>query len=700
MLPSNDAHGSADAAVFPDAAAVPDDAEDVSVDPGPDTSGVPRLDVMSEVVFADGFEDAFEGGLEDSLGDSNADTLVAPGDAAVIPDAGGGDAGPGDAGAADAASGDLPEAAPLGCPGGKTCLRELPHARVNVHFHPHAGKQLTMAMVHSALADGVNSIELDLHCRAVPGGAPEVIANHDGPTAQSPRLADILDTVTLAVGADGSVQGDGLQFFVVLEPKSGDDVCGDPGLLDRVFETIAPYEASVATGVGPSDPARGITFVVTGALAGDLYDEYGASGLNRLAIVEGHDYANEIQPLSPGAFQWKAIEYGSVPGKINTAHQSGFNVRVWFSNGDEDKLRGALAAGADSLNCDFDEIGFCHELLHAQRPRGSAPTLAQVGQSTLLGWRGLSSNSLYVALGTPTAAGPVFSRQVNLGWLLADEPQALAPAVALLPDGRLLAAYEGTEAQRLWAVAGAFSSLDSFVTFHGGEQKLTLPNDAGRRGSNPGLAVASDGRTLMPYEGTSGQKLWYLSGSIDDDGTFSADEYSLTEGDSRRGYEPSAAFHPDGRVVVVYRGTAEDRLFYVTGVVNGAGELLGDEHKLTTNDDKRRGRQPSIAIAGSGRVVIAYEGTADDKLWLSHGTLDVAGALQGVQEAQIVDAAGTAVKGRSPAAAFDAANRLTVLYEGTADGKLWFVSGSLNASTGKIAGHETLLDMDLGNNAP
>ena len=55
-------------------------------------------------------------------------------------------------------------------------------------------------------------------------------------------------------------------------------------------------------------------------------------------------------------------------------------------------------------------------------------------------------------------------------------------------------------------------------------------------------------------------------------------------------------------MIVVYRGTAEDRLYYVTGEVNAAGELVGDEHKLTTSDDKRRGRQPSIAIAESGRA--------------------------------------------------------------------------------------------------
>jgi hypothetical protein len=72
------------------------------------------------------------------------------------------------------------------------------------------------------------------------------------------------------------------------------------------------------------------------------------------------------------------------------------------------------------------------------------------------------------------------------------------------------------------------------------------------------------------------------------------------------------------------------------------------------------------------------------------------GALTGVRESLLRDDRGVVVHGHHPTAAFDAAGRLTILYEGTDEQKLFYVSGTLDVASGRIAGSERLLDMDFG----
>ena len=589
----------------------------------------------------------------------------------------------------------------IGCTG--NYIYEYPHTRVSIHAHPHSGERLNLDKIRSALSKRVHEQELDLHYRRSDG---QIVADHDNAFSSSPTLTSIIDAILAHRGTASTVQNDGRQFMLVLEPKQpeNDEEGNVQQLLEGTFTVLQRYAPYFSTAVGRFGAPRGITVVITGSLAQTFYQQYQGRGLNRLAVVEEHNYAGEITDRSPAQnprlpFQWTALKYGDSSGElrgmVNARHDSGYNVRAWFDDDGDDAVRVAFAAGADSLNCDFNQIDFCNGMLRSQQPRGPFPSLAARGDQVALSYRGNSSNSIYFATGTLGPQGPRFTRQINLTWLLAQTPQAIAPCVGLAPDGRIVEVYEGTAERRLWYVAGQFASLDRFLLFRGGEHRITLDNGS-RRGSFPSVAFSPDGRMVVLYQGTSAPALFYTSGTLGGDGSYSATEFALTQGDARRGFTPSIAFDSSGHLIAVYRGTDNLRLFYVSGRLDPQGRIVGNEFRLTTPDEARRGFAPWVTVSRDGLWVIAYEGTDDAKIFFSYGTLGPDGLLVGVREAPLIDDKGVVVHGHHPTAAFDSSGRLTILYEGTNDGKLFFVSGPLDAVTGRIAGSERLLDMDFG----
>src|SRR5205807_2410425 len=155
------------------------------------------------------------------------------------------------------------------------------------------------------------------------------------------------------------------------------------------------------------------------------------------------------------------------------------------------------------------------------------------------------------------------------------------------------------------------------------------------------VAISPTGQVVAVYQGTKAPALWYVSGSLDTSGALNANEYSLTEGDTRRGYTPSIAFDAAGHVLVAYRGTENNRLFYVSGSLDSEGRIVGHEFELTDFHEHRRGYTPSVAFDKSGGVVLAYEGTGEHKIFLSRGTLAADGSITNLQETQLIDAAGT-----------------------------------------------------------
>jgi hypothetical protein len=578
----------------------------------------------------------------------------------------------------------------------RSWIHEFPHPRVVVHFHS-VGVP-TLDQVSEALQQGVHAVELDLHFRPGGPGGGDVFCGHDGLTPNSPRLSEMIKLILDQKAGHPTVQGDGRQFFLVLEPK--DD---DRRLFDGIYQILLDTQEELSTAAEPGTGPRAITVVITGnyvlQCTGWLLARHGA-GANRLLIGEAIDYTGVIEDLSgakpPATFQWVALQYDdALAGHVNALHMANdpgyagrFNARAWDTD-DDDKFTQALAAGFDSVNCDPGDAVRFQQIMASQRPRGRLPWLtARNGQATLV-WRGADSENLYLSRGTIGPGGLQFSRQICLSTFLRDRPFASAPSAVLLPDGRILAVYQGTDAQRLWYVSGRFDSADRFLAFAGAQFRLTLPDDAGRRGSLPAVAVAPDGRIVVVYEGTDEERLWYVSGFLNAAGQLIGPEYELTEGNARRGHAPTVAFAPTGEVVVVYEGTDQHRLWYVSGTIDSTGQIVGQEHRLSQGD-ARRGSTPCVAFNGEGLVVVVYEGTSAQRLWYISGRL-IDGQIQG-REFELTQ--GDARRGSRPTIAFGAAGTAAVLYQGTDEAKLWYVLGQSDAQ-GQLIGEESLLDMHL-----
>ena len=410
------------------------------------------------------------------------------------------------------------------------------------------------------------------------------------------------------------------------------------------------------------------------------------------------------------------IEHENERGQVNTYHNLGvdaFNMRVWNQDDNNDYQPIALSTGADSVNArssDLDgSIEYFQQIIQHQAPRGGSPSLAEGESQAALVWRGADSNNLYIALGSsslvfsPQLINPWgFSRQLNLTYLLEEKPLANSPAVAFTPQQQLVIVYEGTEEKRLWYITGSFSSPDRFITFVGMQHRLTLPHDKGRLGTNPSVAVGPDGRVIVAYQGSGDQKLWYVSGYLHA-GVLEGNEHSLSLPDARpghtpsilRGHAPSIAIDSAGKVIVVYQRADDNKLWYVYGEVDPhSGEIIGTTLPLTGGEGIL-GASPSLAIDANGQVLIAFElpspGLHVQPLGYFSGSRDTTGRINGTAFPLTED---NHRMGTHPTVSFSSNGFATILYTGTHDQKLWYVSGTID-QTGRLTGPERLLDMSL-----
>jgi hypothetical protein len=249
--------------------------------------------------------------------------------------------------------------------GPMTYINEFPHPRVVVHYHPTA-EQFSLDDVEFALGKGVHAIEVDVHYRPSDG---MIVCNHDKVTAESPALDQVIELILRKKGDSPSVNGDGLQFFLVIEPKEN-----SPVLFDGVARVLSRYVRSLSTGAVKGGRPRGITVVITGAYPRQFYSHFPPEMVNRLCIAETHDYAGEISSLSSTetCFQWISLRWGVEKSRVydlqhgvDTRLQGRFKVRIWDGHANMDKC---LAFGADSVNADRDEIDTLNELIGSHHP--------------------------------------------------------------------------------------------------------------------------------------------------------------------------------------------------------------------------------------------------------------------------------------------------------------------------------------------
>jgi dienelactone hydrolase len=579
-----------------------------------------------------------------------------------------------------------------------TFINEFPHPRFIMNFDPNPDDEpYGLDVLQGALNQSGHRVSaIELHALYRSADRTVIWAHDQDYESGALPLSDAIDYILQFKGTSPTVYNDHRQFFLVVTPHSK-----DPRLPDGIYQLLGQYAQHLSTAVNSDQPPRGITVIISGE-SQTFYEHRSGRSVNRLCIVEGVDYTllNDIVNRTRQPFQWVLIEHEKERGQVNTYHNldvDSFNVRVW--NADDDP-RLAIASGADSVNARSSDLSGTiqqlQDILQSQAPRGTSPSLAEGNSQAVLVWRGADSNNLYVALGSSLLLFSQeinpwgFSRQINLTYLLEDQPLAQAPAVALTPQEELIIVYEGTDAQRLWYITGRFISPDRFITFQGMQHRLTLPGDAGRRGSNPSVAVGPDGRVIVVYEGTDDQRLWYVSGFLHA-GVLEGTEFSLSQHDSRRGYTPSIAIDSAGQVIVVYRGTDQEKLWYVSGQVDPhTGEIIGTEFSLT-EQNARRGFTPSVAIDANGQVLIAYEGTENQRLWYVSGSRDGTGRINGTEFSLTEH---NARRGTHPTVSFSSNGFATILYTGTDAAKLWFVTGTID-QTGRLNGQEQLLNMSL-----
>jgi|GEM_PF-2459490 len=563
-----------------------------------------------------------------------------------------------------------------------TWINEFPHRPINISWHP-TGNDFSLEAIDEALGQGVQALEFDLHLRD-----GKIRVNHDSPSDNKPTLEQSVDRVLQWKGDHQTVQNDGYQFFLWLDLKSGGgqfyqiiyDVFGD---------RLASLSTAVAQNESGRDYARALTIVITGnqrAMQDWLNERHGADAVNRRFLFQ-NTRTNSIQNISDHqeAFEWNSYRHPAYRGRVNDDHQSDVNVRTWNTGDNKNgSMSEALRSGVDKINANLNKIDDLRSLISSQQPRGSAPGIAFASRRAAITWRGKNEPNLYVAQGqySPKTRKLGFERQIALTYLLEEEPMAEAPAIDLRDDGTMLLAYEGTGGSRLWTVAGRFIDPVRFVTFDGGEHRLLNV-----LGSDPSSNFTPDGRVLISYRGTNKSRLFYVTGQLAGVAV-NGQEHRLTEGDARRGSHPRVAFVED-KIIVVYKGTDNDNLFYVVGSLSDTGEIVGDEHRLTIGD-ARRGSNPSIAASSTGQIVIVYEGTNDQKLFYVSGRLD--GTKIEGQEFSLTEGSGR--RGHRPAVAFTPDDDIVVLYEGTGEERLWYVAGQID-ETGRIDGDEHLLDMGI-----
>jgi hypothetical protein len=589
----------------------------------------------------------------------------------------------------------------------RTFINEFPHPRFIVTFDPNPDDEpYSLDVLQEALDNHATAIELHAQYRSADH---TVIWEHDtSHKSGSLPLRDAIDYILQHMGESSTVYNDHRQFFLMVTPHSS-----DPRLFNGIFDLLGQYTQHLSTAVNSDEPPRGITVILSGNSA-QFYEGISGTNANRLCIVEGVDYVrlNDIINRTRQPFQWVLFEDENERGQVNTYHQPGvdaFNVRVWnadphWSNGLHlgNNQPVALASGVDSVNARPSDLGgsieHFQQIIQSQGPRGGSPSFAAGASQAALVWRGADSNNLYIALGSSSLVTSQqqinpwgFSRQINLTYLLEDQPLAKAPAVALTPQQQLVIVYEGTDAQRLWYITRTFTSPNQFVTFDGMQHRLTLPHDAGRRGSNPSVAVGPDGRVIVVYEGKGDQRLRYVSGFLHA-GILEGTEHSLSQPNPLHGHTPSIAIDSAGKVIVVYHSTDDNThgLWYVSGQVDPqSGEIIGTAFPLT------EGASPSVAINANEQVLIAYEIPSPlpsiQPLGYFSGSRDATGRINGTA---FPLTEGNTRMGTHPTASFSNNGFATILYTGTDQQKLWYVIGTID-QTGRLTGPERLLDMGL-----
>jgi len=244
-------------------------------------------------------------------------------------------------------------------------IAEFEHPKVVIQFHPAAKDLFKLEDIDQALKDGVSAVELDVRLRERDGA---VVCSHSAKNlAERPTMEQAIQRILDFKGANRTVHADHHQFFIVLDFKER-----SPALLDGAMAVLREHVDQWSTSVGPNGTPRPITVIASGermALAARIRPVT----LDSLCVLEGTDYRGRIRSLTGIPFQWISLPHPSERGRIRALHggtdlaaHGTFNVRAFDCRG---KIRECLAAGADAINADRDEIKGARALLAVEPER-------------------------------------------------------------------------------------------------------------------------------------------------------------------------------------------------------------------------------------------------------------------------------------------------------------------------------------------
>ena len=269
-----------------------------------------------------------------------------------------------------------------------SCANELPRAPLVVTFHPRSDTPFTIDQLRAALRAGANGAELDLRWRAKDSA---VVCAHDArDVGRAPTLAEALDAILAVQGRSPSVQKDALQFYVTLDLKES-----GPAYHRAILDALRARAAHWSMSVRPGDGPRGITVIVSGMAAPLEHAAASGGGIDGLCVVEGRNLDRRVLDLSDrdGPLGWVALQHPATRERIRALHEGRdaqyrgrYNVRVY---GAGRRHSDAIAAGADAVNADLDEIARVRDqgAARSKAATGAAATDATAAIWVLQDWR-------------------------------------------------------------------------------------------------------------------------------------------------------------------------------------------------------------------------------------------------------------------------------------------------------------------------
>ena len=604
-----------------------------------------------------------------------------------------------------------------------TNIHEFPHPRVVTIFNrnPDDGKPETEGDFTDALDWGASGFEF--HIRYDTGTQRLILAHDSRQINSAVAAADIMEVLKQRVvsAATGTVQDDARQFFIVVEVMVIDDfqTPNQPGpqALYALLDAYRSYLSTAVAATGCDSGPRPLTVLLSGK-TGPFYQAYQSQDIASLALREGVTYTSDhINNLVPAQqISWYAFHWPDEVPSVNAYHLTDQgNVRAYYDHSQKSPggVTAVIATGLDADTPRAEDFAYTVTGMQSQYPQAdseNAPLALAAGDGTALATWVSGSGHLYAAIGSLSTTSLLFTRQLNLSSFLPFRFVATDTAAAVTPDGAMFVIVVGKERfdpSNLFCIAGAFTRPDRFLTFKGSQDPLAQQSSCSSSdipmGFHQSVALgprrASGWPIIIAYEGThTPNKLFYFSGWMDPTThAIAGCQHGLTDDAGLSGNYPSVTFDATGKVLLVYTEADSMNLRYVYGGLASGGQLeIQAQNKLTTGDSRTEGYAASVSVRNDNFVALAYQDGERTLYYMTARLVPNAtnnDAVTTLTPHQLTS--GPSRRGYRPSLAFCDGNGAVIFYEGTNDGRMWYVLGTW-ATSQALVGWESMLNMALG----